>query len=214
MKDLYAEYENECERLTFERLQSFSSIGACTSIAGLDVYMLTIRAWIDLRLCENEIVLGGFSWECLAKYLKRISVHYREGRAVALSNWHRWQIERTVYKASKNFEQAEKIIDDTRKHLNQAFQERPQSIQCGGFARDNNIPPVEGVVSMVDELASRYGCHPMQILMLPISCAFALQKAARIATIPDYKLLEPQSLRDIKSEYLQSIQRGGDYAKS
>ena len=61
---------------------------------------------------------------------------------------------------------------------------------------------------MVDEIASRYSINPEEVLKMPLRRAFALQRTMRMATITDYKLLEPQSLRDIKSKYLNSLNNG------
>ena len=61
---------------------------------------------------------------------------------------------------------------------------------------------------MLDEIAHRYGMRPQDVLQMPLRQAFALQRTIRLATIPEYKLLEPQSLRTIKSEYLQDLNNG------
>jgi len=61
---------------------------------------------------------------------------------------------------------------------------------------------------MIDELATRYSLHPDDILQMPLRKAFSLQRTIRLSTIPGYKLLEADSLRELKSKYLNSLNNG------
>jgi len=76
--------------------------------------------------------------------------------------------------------------------------------------KKNAMSSVSGNASMIDEIANRYAMHPEQVLQMPLRRAFSLQRIIRSATIPDYRILEPASLRAIKSKYLQELNNGQD----
>ena len=74
----------------------------------------------------------------------------------------------------------------------------------GSNTRNFKIAEVEGIVTALDEIGARYGMHPQMVAKMPMRQIFALQKSIRLSTIPNYKILEPKVLRDIKSKHLRA----------
>ena len=70
------------------------------------------------------------------------------------------------------------------------------------------MPAIEGIVGAIDEVAARYGQNPQDVLSWSMNRIFQLQKAIRLATIPDYKLAEPGLVKMIKQEILTEINNG------
>ena len=81
-------------------------------------------------------------------------------------------------------------------------------MRTGGFSRSNKFDDFDGLVGVIDEVAHRYGQDPYWVMDWPLSRIFQLQRALRIATIPDYKLQEPESIRAIKREILKELNNG------
>ena len=67
---------------------------------------------------------------------------------------------------------------------------------------------IDGIVGAIDEVAARYGQNPTTVLNWPMNRIFQLQKAMRLATIPDYKLSEPKLIKMIKNEILKELNNG------
>ena len=95
-------------------------------------------------------------------------------------------------------------------HINQAFEELPQSVNSKGnsFGWSNTLEAIDGIVGAIDEVAARYGQNPTTVLNWPMNRIFQLQKAMRLATIPDYKLSEPKLIKMIKNEILKELNNG------
>lgn len=198
----FQKYQKKKQEIEKARLKAFCS-AQVSSVFGIKCNPLTCRAWVDLRLVENGLFEGVPSVEAICQYLFRVSVSY------PLSGWRKFKIERRVRRACKDGQRFTELIESIAGHLRGAFDELPEGNKSGG-AFNAKIAPVESAVSAADELAARYGQHPDVILDMPMSQMFALQKAARIATVPGYRLFEPIALRNIKSEHLRKQNSGKD----
>ena len=117
-------------------------------------------------------------------------------------------IERRVAKDLKKKETAEALIEVVLDHINTSLNEFPSSVSSARQSRTNSVSMYSGDASMIDEIASRYSMHPDEVLKLPLRKAFSLQRVIRVTTIPDYKMLEPESLRAIKTKHLQQLNNG------
>lgn len=198
---LAQQLEETKARIIEDRLLAWSSVGLSGSIAGVEVRPLTARAWIDLRLAGNPVVTtGNIEATDIYNYIWRNSHRYCTGRRVK-------RLKRAIMKAVKksdDFEVYSQVLD----HLRAAFSETPKACTKGGVSRSNVIEAVEGIVGAIDEVAHRYGQDPEAVCDWPLSRIFQLQKAMRLATVPDYKLLEPDSIRSIKREILINLNNG------
>lgn len=190
-------YRDEEARLHKARLLAWSSVGGFDIVAGFQCEPLTARAWIDLQLAENAIVCGKEASDGdAAAYIWRNSSNYRAG-----DDWRTHRAREKVIKTLRKRIKGEALMA-AYTHLNEAFEELPQSNSTGNGI-DNSFPDVEGIVSAIDEVAARYGTNPERVIDWPLSRIFQLQKAGRIATIPDYKLRQPESLMLIRREFLK-----------
>ena len=95
-------------------------------------------------------------------------------------------------------------------HINAAFEEMPESIKIKSqtVSRKNTIQEIEGIIGAIDEVAARYGQNPATVLNWSMNRIFQLQKAIRLATIPNYKLAEPRLIKMIKQEILEELNNG------
>ena len=193
------------DKILQNRLLSWSSVSEENTKDKIALLQLTGKAWVDLQLVNNKFVAGGIPTdEDVLQYLWRNCVSYN-----AKSN-------RKTYKAKKNIgyifgkAQSGYYTNIVYKHVSAAFEELPKGIkvQSSRFSRSNQMEAVSGIVSAIDEVAARYGQNPLHVLTWPLNRIFQLQKAIRVATIPDYKLAEPEVVRLIKKEILQQINNG------
>jgi hypothetical protein len=193
----YNQYQAKRQEIEQSRLNAFSSVGLASRIGSYIVRSLTARAWIDLRVVKNGILSGKLSEFAVCQYIFRNHVNY------PLSNWQKFKIERKIAKVFRTGQDADQFAEDINEHLNSAFYEMPESAS-NRTTTSFKLPEVEGIVGAIDELAARYGQHPDDIADMPMTKIFALQKAGRLSTIPNYKILEPKVLRDLKSEALKA----------
>lgn len=203
MIDQLAErYREEEKRLKTVRLLSWCSVGRLESVLGIACDLLTARALVDLQLAENSIVTGSYPTQAdAAAYLWRVSAAYRPGDG--------WRARRGKKRAIKAVYKAGKIksVVFTQKHADESFAEIPIT---GGLIKSSgrkDFPDVDGIVSAVEEVAARYGQNPDTVFDWPLVRIFQLQKAARLATIPDYKLRKPETLMNIRREYLTELNK-------
>lgn len=186
------------------RLLAWSSVGNKTDIDQLVLMPLTAKAWIDLKLVGNKFICDGVPDEKDAlEYLWRNCEAYKTERSTNTEKVKK----RLGYLLGKNGN--DYIAKLAYKHINDAFAEVPQSINnSNSVKRSNTMPATEGIIGAIDEVAARYGQNPVNVLAWPLNRIFQLQKAIRIATIPNYKLSEPQLIKTIKQEILQEINNG------
>ena len=202
---LIAEYNEESARITQERLLAWSSASVCQSICGVEMEPLTARAWVDLRLAENAFVIGGVpTTQDVCAYYWRNSAQYAAKRT------HLTEKAQEALGATLGKQDLENVILAAYEHSRAAFEEIPVSTGTNGgkVSRNNGLPAVEGIVCAVDEVAHRYGRDPADVLDWPLNRIFQLQKAIRIATIENYKLAQPESLMNLRREYLTELNNG------
>jgi hypothetical protein len=158
-----------------------------------------MQAWVDLRSTKNGFFLGeDVTDHDIFAYIWRNHVNFSNEQTFKT-----WRNKRRVEKFCNKLDRSEKIelIFD---HIEEAFLEFPETGSKGGYSRSNALDPVEGCCSAADELAARYGCDPDKVMQWSLCRIFQLQKASRMATIAEYKPLEPQSLRDATSRILEA----------
>jgi len=198
--ELAQAYRDEETRLHKARLAAWCSVGDETEIAGIECKPLTARAYIDLQLADSPFVIGEDPTIAdAAVYIWRSSRNFRAG-----DDW------RTLIRREKCIKRLSKaneieVITGAYEHLSEAFDEMPRSVSTGGGGQNNRFPDVEGIVSTIDELAARYGTSPDTVIDWPLNRIFQLQKALRLATIPEYKMRQPESLMRLRREYLKEI---------
>jgi len=144
--------------------------------------------------------------ESIVDYVWRNSTRFTEN--YWLKEWRVFWIYRRVLKSIRKTSDGMDMITTVCEHLKSSLDEFPTDTNGSSSGKTNKISPVSGEASMVDELASRYSMHPDEVLKMPLRRAFSLQRTIRLSTIPGYKLLEADSIRAIKSKYLQSLNNG------
>lgn len=199
MQELFQAYADKRESIAEQRLLSWSSAGAQDTALGLAVRPLTMRAWVDLKLAGNAFVNDTEPTEGdVFAYVWRNSESF-----TTATGWRGRRAKRRVERACLTLpivDQVAFVLD----HIEQAFTETPESPHKGGYSRSNALPPVEGCATAADELGARYGIDPELVMDWPLNRIFQLQKAARLATVSEYKLLEPEPLRRIASQILEA----------
>ena len=200
---LAQKYRDESARIREARLVAWCSTSDSLSICGVECGPLTARAWVDLSLESNLILEGGEPTRGdVCAYIYRSSKHYIIGNARKVKKAHKRII--------KAYMRTHSIIAlaECYQHLADAFQEIPRT-QSMSNSINNRFPDIEGIVASVDEVAARYGTSPDEVMDWPLNRIFQLQKAARLATIPEYKLRQPESLLEIRREFLNVKNNGG-----
>jgi len=187
------------------RLLAWSSISNKNKNNKILLLPLTGKAWVDLQIIQNKFVCGGIPTdEDVMQYLWRNSEKY-----TSKSSWRSNKAKKNIgYIFGKS--KPGHYLKVVYKHVSEAFQELPKNIsqQSNSFSRSNKIDAVSGIVSAIDEVAARYGQNPTNVLTWPLNRVFQLQKAIRIATIPNYKLAEPEIIKTIKKEIIKELNNG------
>ena len=202
---IFDEYENERERLERNRALDWSTFKVEYIVAGESLEPMTVQTWFDLLALNSPFLVGrNPTIEAVVDYIWRHSPKRTDSRL--LREWRLFWLDHKVRKSLKKEEDL--VVDVIRQHLQSQIDEFPSDARQAGTAKNNSMSSVSGEASMIDEIAHRYALHPDEVLDMPLRQAFALQRTIRISTIPDYKLLEPDSLREIKSRYIQSLNNG------
>jgi len=163
--------------------------------------------WFDLLAMQSPLISSELpTLEAIIDYIWRNSK--KKTSNPLLKQWRLWMIERRVAKDLKKKDTAEALIEVVLDHINTSLNEFPSSVSSARQSRINSVSMYSGDASMIDEIASRYSMHPDEVLKLPLRKAFSLQRVIRVTTIPDYKMLEPESLRAIKTKHLQQLNNG------
>ena len=203
--ELAEDLEYAKARILKNRLSAWCSDKGETVIDKITLLPLTGKAWVDLKVVGNKFVCEGKPTDNdIMQYLWRNSDKYD-------ANSNRKTIKAKQY-IGYLFAQSEpgEFLKIVYNHINAAFGELPESIKVTGqsFSRENKIPAIDGIVGAIDEVAARYGQNPQDVLNWSMNRIFQLQKAIRLATIPNYKLAEPKLIKMIKQEILQEINNG------
>ena len=200
-------YQQERERLELNRSLDWSTFSKEYTAAGEPLKPMTVQVWFDLLALNSPLLVSDMpTVESLVDYIWRNSKRHTKNPVLRLLRL--FMLEQRVAKMLKKKERAEELIEIILDHIQSQLDEYPVSKETSRQGRNNSLPAISGEASMVDEIAHRYALHPDDVLAMPLRKAFSLQRIIRATTIPDYKLLEPESLRAIKSEYLQQINDG------
>lgn len=201
MIDQLAErYREEEKRLKTVRLLSWCSVSRDINLVGVDCDLLTPRAVVDLNLAGNKILCGGVPTVAdSAAYIWRVSKAYLTGNGWRAKKRQKKVIWK-VYKAGPL-----KSVTAAYDHMAEPFCEMPRSGSVSKRSEKDRFPDIDGMVGAVEECAARYGQDPAIVFDWPLIRVFQLQKALRLATIPDYKLRQPETLMEIRREFLKNL---------
>lgn len=199
-------YQIERDRIELTRNADWSSFETQYTVAGEVLGPMTVQTWIDLLVLKSPVLYGeALTLETVVDYLWRHSKRRTENRFLRF--WRLFWIERRVARGMRRYDM--EMLRVLIEHANASLEEYPSGgAKSNSVKRSNTMPGISGPASMVDEIANRYSLHPDEVLNMPLRRAFSLQRVIRIATVPDYQLAEPESLRKIKSEYLNNLNNG------
>lgn len=205
--DIAEQYQAERDRIEQLRAMDWSTFTVDYKAAGESLQPMTVQVWFDLLAVNSPMVSGREpTIESMVDYVWRNSK--RRTHRPIMKQWRLFWIQRRVVNALRKEESAKAFIDVILSHFKSNIDEFPASASTGGTRSTNALSMYSGEASMVDEIAERYSMHPDEVLELPLRKAFSLQRVIRVSTIPGHKILEPDSLRAIKSEFLNQINNG------
>ena len=187
------------------RLLAWCSSEGKSTINKINLLPLTAKAWVDLNVIDNKFICEGIPTDDdIMQYLWRNSAKYSPNQS-RKTNKAKKYIGYVFARSEPN--ELKKIVYE---HIYAAFEEFPQGIGAKNksVSRKNTFPEIDGIVGMIDEVASRYGQNPSTVLNWSMNRIFQLQKAIRLATIPNYKLAEPKLIKMIKQEILEELNNG------
>jgi hypothetical protein len=193
-------YAKERQRLETNRSLDWSSFAREYIAAGESLQPMTVQVWFDLLVAKSPLLVGGdITVESVVDYVWR-NCKRRTGSKL-LKAWRLFWVQHRIEKALNKDESAESLMQVIFEHIKESFDEYPDSLSAS-TKKSNAMSGAAGETQMLDEIAHRYGIDPREVLTMSLRRAFALQRTIRLATIDDYKLLEPESLRTIKSQFL------------
>ena len=199
-------YQLERERLETNRALDWSSFEPEFIIAGEKVKPMTVRVWFDLLAIKSPILYRDTpTVEGIVDYIWRNSV--RNTRNKWLKEWRLFWLDRRI-KSTLKTEEGVDMMRAIIEHVQYSLEEYPQDRTSAKARQNNAMSSVSGAACMLDEIAHRYSLDPQQVLDMPLRRAFSLQRIIRAVTVADYKPLEPESLRAIKSEFLNQRNNG------
>jgi len=200
-------YQAERERIERNRALDWSSFSIEVTVLGERLVPMTVQTWFDLLAVKSPIIYDNEpTVESVIDYIWRNSKRHTKNKW--LREWRLFWIQGRVMKAMKNYKSIEAAVKTINEHFKMSIDEFPADSSVATARKVNAMSPTTGEASMVDEIASRYSMNPTDVLKMPLRQAFALQRVIRLVTIPNYKILEPDSLRSIKSEYIRSLNNG------
>lgn len=205
IQELLEDLEIAKLRIIENRLLAWFSGSSIEPVGEIALVPLSGKAWVDLKLVENNIICGGNATDDdVLGYLWRNSKDYNPE-----ANANTEKAKKRIGNLFGKSEEGE-FLKIASNHLNDAFAEIPEraETETKSFSRENRMPAIEGIIGAVDEVAARYGQNPEHVLNWSMNRVFQLQKAIRLATIPDYKLAEPKIIKIIKNEILTEINNG------
>ena len=205
--DIAQQYQAEREKLELNRILDWSTFSKDYIVAGEKLNPMTVQVWFDLLALKSPMIYGDEpTVEAIVDYIWRNSNRY------SASGWFKelriFWLYRRVIKSIKKKKEGASLVYVLCEHLKDSLDEFPIDQSTATSKKVNSLPVISGEASMIDEMASRYSIHPEDVLAMPLRRAFSLQRTIRMSTIPGYKLLEPDSLRAIKSKYLNSLNNG------
>ena len=201
------QYQAERDRLERNRSLDWTTCSQDFVVAGETLKPMTVQVWFDLLALKSPILYN--EAPTIASVVDYIWKHsQKKTNNKLLKVWRLFWLQRRVIKTLKHKSDGPDMIYVLSEHIKSSLDEFPIDSSGSSTRKVNTMPVVAGEASMIDELASRYSIHPCEVLEMPLRRAFALQRVIRTSTIPDYKTLEADSLRAIKSKYLQELNNG------
>jgi len=205
--DIAAAYEKEREKLEVNRSLDWSTFSRDYIAVGIKLEPMIVQTWFDLLAMKSPLLYGTTpTIEILTDYIWRNKGKKPSSKWLVF--WKVYWLRRRVIKAINDKDQGYALLNVIHQHAKNSLDEFPSEAGQKSTKKVNSMPSVTGEASMVDEIAHRYSMNPEDVLKMPLRRAFALQRTIRVSTIPGYKLLEPDSIRAIKSEYLNSLNNG------
>ena len=201
------EYQAERERLELNRQLDWSSYAKEYIVAGETLTQMTVQNWFDLLAIKSPLLYSNEpTVPSIVDYVWKNCKRFTHNKWLA--QWRLFWLQRRIIKTLRNKSEAAAMIHVLTEHIKESLDEFPIDASGSSMGKTNRISPTSGEASMIDELATRYSLHPDDILNMPLRKAFSLQRTIRLSTIPGYKLLEADSLRALKSKYLNSLNNG------
>lgn len=205
MATIEEKYQFERDRIETARKLDWSSFEPVFIVAGETIKPMTVRTWFDLLAIKSPILYSETpTVEAIVDYVWRHSV--RNTRRTWLKHWRLFWLERRIIRTLRGKDSVP-MMGAILEHIQHSLEEFPHDNNSGRGRKKNSMSAICNAAAMLDEIAARYSLNPETVLDMTTRRAFALQRIIRTATIPDYKPVEPDSLRAIKSEYLK--QRNG-----
>ena len=168
---------------------------------------MTVQNWFDLLAIKSPLLYSDEpTVDSIVDYVWKNCKRFTTNNITA--QWRLFWIQRRIIKSLRHKQEGPALIVVLTEHIKSSLDEFPTDANGSSSGKTNKIAPVSGEASMVDELATRYSMNPEDVLKMPLRRAFSLQRTIRLSTIPGYKLLEADSIRAIKSKYLQSLNNG------
>lgn len=201
------EYQAERDRLELNRQLDWSSYSKDYVVAGETLLPMTVQNWFDLLAIKSPLLYSDEpTVSSIVDYVWKNCKRFTQNNIIA--QWRLFWIQRRIIKSLRNKKEGPALIVVLTEHIKSSLDEFPTDANGSSSGKTNKIAPVSGEASMIDELATRYSMNPEDVLKMPLRRAFSLQRTIRLSTIPGYKLLEADSIRAIKSKYLQSLNNG------
>jgi hypothetical protein len=201
------EYQAERERLELNRQLDWSSYSKDYVVAGETLLPMTVQNWFDLLAIKSPLLYSDEpTVASIVDYVWKNCKRFTQNNIIA--QWRLFWIQRRIIKSLRHKQEGPALIVVLTEHIKSSLDEFPIDANGSSSGKTNKIAPVSGEASMIDELATRYSMNPEDVLKMPLRRAFSLQRTIRLSTIPGYKLLEADSIRAIKSKYLQSLNNG------
>lgn len=202
------QYTEERKNLELNRVLDWSTYSAEYIIAGEPLLPMTVQVWFDLLAIKSPVLHSKDpTVASVVDYIWKNSKRKTENKL--LKEWRLFWLQRRILKSLNHETEGDELIQAVDQHIKIALDEFPVDSNNSTSKKRNTMSPVSGEASMVDELAQRYSIHPDEVLQMTLRRAFSLQRVIRSTTIPGYKLLEPDSLRQMKSNYLKQINEHG-----
>ena len=207
MATIEERYQFERDRIETARKLDWSSFEPVFIVAGETIKPMTVRTWFDLLAIKSPILYSETpTVEAIVDYVWRHSV--RNTRRTWLKHWRLFWLELRVERNIQKKKTGVPLMEALLAHLEHSLEEFPSDMNSASVRRKNSMSAISSSAGMLDEIAERYSMNPETVLDMPLRRAFALQRIIRTANIPNYKPLEPESLRAIKSAFLTQQNNG------
>lgn len=201
LEELSKACRQEQERITAMRLFAWSSAPQERQLVpGVALVPLTFRRWLDLLIIESPILGEGIPERAdYLRYIWHASAGYRPGDAAALQAFDQSRIHEL---------DTDTIEAHIYEHVDENFFDAPRT---GGTAT-SALPPVEGIVALVCEIARILHKFPAECMDMPLLQGFALIRSHCLATDEKYSAPIPPSLNHLELAATREVQAHLDEA--